>query len=115
MPTFRSATTQPICDRDHGPGRERQRRRDERRQQEDALVGAGRNDRLLEDEFQQVGEGLQQPQRPDHIGAAAHLHRRPDLAVGVEQEGDEDEQADEQHDALKRRDADGARAYRYRS
>ena len=50
-------------DRDHRPGRDRQHRRDQRRQQEHALVGAGRDDRLLEDELQQVGEGLQQAPR----------------------------------------------------
>ena len=63
-----------------------------RREQEDALVGAGRDDRLLEHEFQQIGEGLQQAERPDHVRSAPHLHRRPDLAVGIEQEGDDDQQ-----------------------
>ena len=99
-----SATAQPCADRDHRPGRERQHRRHQRRQQEDALVGAGRNDRLLEDEFQQVGEGLQQAPRADHVGAAAQLHRRPDLAVGIEDVGDEDQQDDDQHDRLQQDD-----------
>ena len=70
-------------DRDHRPGGERQHAGDQRRQQEHALVGAGRDDRLLEHELEQVGEGLQQPPGPDHVRAAPHLHRRPDLAVGV--------------------------------
>ena len=59
---------------------------DQRRQQEHALVGAGRDDRLLQHELQQVGEGLQQAEGTDHVGAAAHLHRRPDLAVGEQDE-----------------------------
>ena len=75
---------------------ERQHRGHQRRQQEHALVGAGRDDRLLEDELEQVGEGLQQPPGADDIRAAAQLHRRPDLAVGIEQIGDEDQQHDEQ-------------------
>ena len=98
------AIAQPCVDRDHRPGRERQHRRDQRRQQEHALVGAGRDDRLLEHELQQVGEGLQQAQRADDVGAAAQLHRRPDLAVGVEDVGDEDQQHDEQHDRLQQDD-----------
>ena len=74
----------------------------QRREQEHALVGAGRDDRLLEDELQEVGEGLQQAAGTDDVRAAAHLHRRPDLAVGVEDVGDEDQQRDEQQQALRR-------------
>ena len=87
-------------ERHHRPGRQRQRRGHQRRQQEDALVGARRDDRLLEDELQQVGEALQQAEGADDVRAAAHLHRRPDLAVGVEDVGDEDQQRDEQQQAL---------------
>ena len=82
----------------------RQHGRDQRRQQEDALVGARRDDRLLEDEFQKVGERLQQPPRTDDVRAAAQLHRRPDLAVGIEDVGDEDQQHDDQHDRLQEHD-----------
>ena len=109
------AIAQPSADRDDRPGRERQRRRHQRRQQEHALVGAGRDDRLLEDELQQVGEGLQQAPGTDHVRAAAQLHRRPDLAVGIEDVGDEDQQDDEQHDRLqqddqRRQDVEGEEA-----
>ena len=52
-----------LVDRDHGPGGEREGRGGERRQQEHALVGAGRDDRLLEHELQEVGERLQQAER----------------------------------------------------
>ena len=54
----------------------------QRRQQEDDLVGAGRDDRFLEHEFEKVGEGLQQAVGAHDVGPAPHLHRRPDLAVG---------------------------------
>jgi hypothetical protein len=87
-------------DRDHRPGRQREHAGDQRRQQEHALVGARRDDRLLEDELQQVGEALQQAEGADHVRAAAQLHRRPDLAVGEQDEGDEDQQADQQQQAL---------------
>ena len=64
-----SAMTQPALERDHRPGRERQHGGDQRRQQEDALVGAGRDHRLLEHEFEEVGEGLQQsPKGPTTFG-----------------------------------------------
>ena len=45
----------------------RQHDRNHRREDEHALVGAGRNDRLLEDELQEVGERLQHAPRPDHV------------------------------------------------
>ena len=89
-----------LVERDHRPGRQRQHRGHQRRQQEHALVGAGRDQRLLEHELQQVGERLQQAERPHHVGAAAQLHRRPHLAVHQQQEGDDDEQGDQQHHAL---------------
>ena len=63
------------AERDHRPGRRAPAWQvTQRRQQEDALVGAGRDDRLLEHELEQVGEGLQQAEGADHVGAAAHLH-----------------------------------------
>jgi hypothetical protein len=47
------------------------------------LVGAVGNDRFLEDELQHVGKAL--PKAPGrHIGAAPQLHRRPYLAIRVE-------------------------------
>ena len=73
---------------------------DQRREQEHDLVGAGRDHRLLEHELQQVGEALQQAERADDVGAAAHLHGRPDLAVGEQDVGGEDQQRDEQQQAL---------------
>ena len=77
------------------------------RKQEQALVRARRDHRLLEHELEKVGEGLQQPPWPDDVRTAAHLHRRPDLAVGVERIGDVDEERDEEQQALPDNDQDG--------
>ena len=82
MPTLTLATAQPSLTGMTAQAAKRQHRRNQRRQQEHALVGAGRNDRLLEDELQKIGEGLEQPEGTDDVRTAAQLHRRPDLAVG---------------------------------
>ena len=71
--------------------------------------GASRNTPLLapagitgslSDEFQQVGERLEQAPGPDHVGAAPDLHRRPDLAVGEQHVGDGDQQDHQQQHAI---------------
>ena len=54
----------------------------------------------LKHELQQVREGLQQAERPDDVGTAAHLHGRPDLAVGEQDVGREDQQRDEEQQPL---------------
>ena len=51
-------------------------------------------------ELQEIGERLEQPPRPNDIGAASDLHRRPDFAVGVEHISGGNEQDDEQQHAL---------------
>src|SRR5262249_50074606 len=81
---------------------------DNRCKQEDALIGTGWDDRLLEYEFEQIGEGLQQAEGSNHVRSATHLHRRPHFAVGIEQEGDNDQQSDEQKEALPDDEGDGA-------
>ena len=53
---------------------------------------------------QDVNDLLQQAERADHVGSAAKLDGRPDLAVGEQQIGDEHEQADEQQHALRDHD-----------
>jgi hypothetical protein len=80
---------------DDGPGRQRQNRSHQRRQQKHALVGAGRDDRLLDQEFGQVGERLQQAERADHVRTAAQMHGCPHLAVEQDQERDDDQQRDQ--------------------
>jgi hypothetical protein len=96
MPTLMSAITQPASSGITAQAASASTDRDQRRQQEHDLVGARRDDRLLEHELEQVGEGLQQAEGADDVGAAAQLHRRPDLAVGEQDEGDEDQQRDEE-------------------
>ncbi len=81
-------------ERDHRPAAEGQDVGDQRRDDEDDLVGAGRDDRLLQHELEEVGEGLHQAERTHHVGALAHLHAGPDLAVRQQQEGEADEHAD---------------------
>ena len=55
-------------DRDDGPGRKREHRRDQWRKEEHALVRGIRNDGFLDHELEQIGERLQQPPRPDNVG-----------------------------------------------
>ena len=93
-------------ERNDRPGCQRQGAHHQRRQQEHALVGRRRDDRLLQHELEQVGEGLEQAPGADHVRAAAKLHRRPDLAVGIERIGDEDEESDEHEQALAQHDRD---------
>jgi hypothetical protein len=48
------------------------------------LLAVGRNHRLLQDEFQEVGKGLEQAPGTDDVRTTAQLHGCPDLAVGIE-------------------------------
>ena len=89
-------------DRNDRPGGKRQKAGKDRRQQEQALVRAVRNHRLLQHEFDQVGEALPQAPGTDDIRPATQLHRRPDLAVGEKDVSDEDQQNDEKNDALQK-------------
>ena len=66
----------------HRPRGESQGEADQRRQDEDHLVGAVGDDDLLQDELEEVGEGLQQPEGTDDVRTLAHLHAGPDLPVG---------------------------------
>ena len=63
-------------------------------------VGARRDDGLLQHQLEAVGEGLQQAERADHVGAAAELDRGPDLAVDVGHVGDGHEQRHGDGEAL---------------
>jgi hypothetical protein len=71
------------------------------------LVGARWNHRLLEDELQKVGKGLQQAPRANHVRTAAQLHGSPDLAVGVEDVGDEQQQSHQHQQRLRQNDGPG--------
>ena len=88
------------------PGGERQRAGDQRRQEKHALVGAGGDDRLLEHELDEIGERLEQSPRADHVRPAPDLDGGPDLAVGIDDVGDGNQQDDEQQHALRHDDGE---------
>ena len=92
-------------ERHHRPDDQRDREGDDRRDQEQRAIGRGGDDRFLQEHLQPVGEALHQPERPDDVGPATQRHRRPDLAIGIDdhrdrqhqREGD-DEDADDRGD-----------------
>ena len=96
MPTLRSADHDAVAERDRRPGDQAQREGDHRRDQERDAAGARRNDGFLEHQLQAVGDRLQQAPGADHVRAAAHLHRRHHLALGIGEIGDRQQQR--QHD-----------------
>ena len=63
------------------------------------LAPAGMID-FLEEEFESIGEGLQQAENADDVGPAPHLHGRPDLAVGKNEQGDHDKQRQRRRSAM---------------
>ncbi len=62
----------------------------------DGMIGS------LKTNFSRSAKACSVPQGPTTLGTAAQLHRRPYLAVGVEDVGDEDQQHDDQHDRLEK-------------
>ena len=70
------------AERDHRPRRHRRHQHHHRAEQEQELVRAGRDDHFLEHQLEDVGERLQQPERPDPVRADAHLHVADHLALG---------------------------------
>ncbi len=92
-------------ERDHRPGDQRDREGDDRREQEQPLVRGGRNDRFLKEDLQTVGERLEQAERPDDVGTAPQRHRRPDLAIDIDDHRHRQHQRQrDQQDARDRRD-----------
>ena len=92
-----------VGERYHRPRGERRADREHGSDEEQVAVRARRNDDFLEDQLEHVGEGLQQPQRADAIGADAHLHPADDLALGQRQVGDAEDQRDRDGDDLGQR------------
>ena len=72
--------------RDGRPGGEGQRTGEDRRKDEDELVGAGRDDDFFQQEFPEVGKRLEQAERAHHVRAFAHHHAGPDFPVEQQQE-----------------------------
>ena len=89
-----------IVHRDHRPGEHRQREGEHRRHQEQETVRSRRDDRLLHQHLDRVGERLQQPERPDHVRSAADLDRGQHLALGEREIGDADQQRHQQRQRL---------------
>ena len=58
----------------------------------------------LKTNLRRSAKGCSRPEGPDDVRPAPHLHRRPDLAVGIEDVGDEDEQRHDQEEALAEHD-----------
>src|SRR5208337_2842817 len=56
-----------------------------RRQQEDELFCSCRNNVFLEEEFDAIGNGLEQPPGTDPHGAQPRLHEREDFALRVDE------------------------------
>ena len=86
-------------------GAERQHRRDE----EQVAARPRRDDDLLEDELEHIGEGLQEPERPYPVGADANLHPADHLALGERQVGNAQDQRHGDDDDLGERPDDGPR------
>ena len=89
-----------VIHRDHRPGDHREAEGQHRRHEEQQPVGAGRDDRLLHDHLQRIGKRLQQPERADHVRSLAQLHRGQDLAFGIGQIRDGDQQRHQQRERL---------------
>ena len=92
QPSFTGITAQAIIASDEGQ---------HRRHQEQQRFAARRDDRLLHHHLERVGEGLQQAERADHVRPFAQLHRRQDLALGIGQVGDADQQRHQQRQRLR--------------
>src|SRR5207244_10922573 len=73
------------------------------RQKEQIAVRSCRNDDLLEDELEDVGERLQQPERPHAIGPDTDLHPADDLALRERQIRNREDQRHDDGDDLSER------------
>ena len=88
-------------ERNHHPGRERQQPTSRAAPAGTRTLSAPAGiTGSLNTNFRRSAKLLQQAERADDVGAAAHLHRRPDLAVGEQDVGGEDQQRDEEQQAL---------------
>ncbi len=91
---------QPGVERKHRPGRQRRHQRQHRREQKQQLVGAARNDDLLEHQLDGVGDRLQPTLGPDPVRPHAHLHVTDDLALGEGEIGHQQHQRCNDHHDL---------------
>jgi hypothetical protein len=87
-------------ERDHREGQERRGHRDDRRQDEDQLVGRRRDDVLLQRQLDAVGEALQQALRPDPVRSDPVLHPGDHPALPPDREQRHHHEEDEDDDGL---------------
>ena len=71
-----------------------------------------REERLLADELDQVGDRLQQAERPGAVRADAELHAPEQLALDQRRVGERDEDEVDDHDRLDQRDPPDLRGRR---
>ena len=85
------------AERDHAERRERGERGDHRRREVEEVDSAGRR-ALLADELDEVGDRLEEPERPGAVRPVAELHAAEELALepGRVGEGDHDEVDDDE-------------------
>ena len=76
---------------------------------EHRLVRPGGHDDLLDHVFERVGNRLQQAVDAHHVGAAPHLHRRPDLAVAINEEQQRHHHEADHGEALREDQHEGAK------
>ncbi len=100
----RSAITSTRAERDHREGRDEADHDQVRRQREEPAVGGARDDVLLEEVLEPVGEPLEEALRPDAVRPDPRLDARPDAplepardAGDRQHEPEDDDRAEEQH------------------
>ena len=84
----------------HGGNDDRRDQRDHRGQEEQQLVGVGRDELFLEDQFDRVSNRLQKAPRASAVGPQAHLHAGQGLALIERQVGKAAQQNHQQHEAF---------------
>ena len=94
------ATTAPAIEWDDRPGDEAQRKGYDRGGDEHEPVGAARDDRLLDQQFEPIGEGLQQSERADNIWPLTQLRIGQHLALDIGQISDGNQQRHDDRDHL---------------
>src|SRR5262249_36237727 len=92
-----------VRERNDGPRSERRTNREQRCDEEEIAVRARRNDDLLEQQLEDVGEGLEQAERTHAIRADAHLDPANHLALGQREIRHTDDQWDRDRDDLRHR------------
>src|SRR6185503_10451860 len=84
--------------RDHREGGHRREGREERPEDVEHVDRSSREEALLADQLDEVGDRLQRPERPDAVRPVAQLHPAHDLALDERQVGEaEQHEVDDDH------------------